>query len=430
MRRLIGCLSVLAAAAAIGPAAAGAATIGVSTLADEFGGGSECSLRDAVQTANLNSAFGGCARNGGGAADTITLRGGKTYHLTLSGVEDLNASGDLDVIGELEIAAGGGGKATIDAGGTDRVIEVRPGAELVGSNLILTGGEIATDRWGAGVYTEGRLVLKRSIVGNNLIGAGLGSPGGGAIASLHGHTTILSRTTLTQNHVENLGGGGGVWQGEGVLKVKKSTINDNSADHGGGIAAVDADVTITESTISNNAAVDDDFGGGGIYAYSVDPLRMTNSTVSANRSNVSGGGIIIGGIAQVELNAVTVTLNIADFDGGGGSGGGISSGGAGPSVVNSIIADNVAPNAGSADCYQVNALHSVVGLNTGCANPGVGVNDPKLGPLANNEGPTKTHALKKGSPAIGKAAASAPPRDQRRRKRDSNPDAGSFERGA
>jgi hypothetical protein len=57
--------------------------------------------------------------------------------------------------------------------------------------------------------------------------------------------------------------------------------------------------------------------------------------------------------------------------------------------------------------------------------------NPKIGKLARNGGPTKTIALKQGSPAIGLAhKPSAPNRDQRGRKRDGNPDAGAFERGA
>ena len=55
--------------------------------------------------------------------------------------------------------------------------------------------------------------------------------------------------------------------------------------------------------------------------------------------------------------------------------------------------------------------------------------NPKLGKLARNGGPTKTVALKKGSPAIGEAKRStAPGKDQRGRKRDRRPDVGAFER--
>ena len=98
---------------------------------------------------------------------------------------------------------------------------------------------------------------------------------------------------------------------------------------------------------------------------------------------------------------------------------------------NSIVADNVATNAGSEDCYQASGgAHNVVGLGGGRANPDVGTANPRLGPLAANGGPTKTHALKAGSPAIGKTGDSAPRRDQRGRERDPDPDAGAYERGA
>ena len=50
------------------------------------------------------------------------------------------------------------------------------------------------------------------------------------------------------------------------------------------------------------------------------------------------------------------------------------------------------------------------------------------GQLASNGGPTKTVALKKGSPAIGKAGSSPPKCDQRGVKRDAKPDIGAYER--
>jgi hypothetical protein len=54
---------------------------------------------------------------------------------------------------------------------------------------------------------------------------------------------------------------------------------------------------------------------------------------------------------------------------------------------------------------------------------------PRIGRLAKNGGPTQTIALKRRSPAIGKASKqTSPGRDQRGRKRDSKPDIGAFER--
>ena len=70
-----------------------------------------------------------------------------------------------------------------------------------------------------------------------------------------------------------------------------------------------------------------------------------------------------------------------------------------------------------ADCDGFNAPRDIVSGN------------PKIGPLRRNGGPTKTIALKKGSPAIGHAKrSSAPKRDQRGHRRDRHPDAGAFER--
>ena len=79
-----------------------AATITVTTEADEFGTGAECSLREAIQAANTNAEFGGCPAGDVGS-DTITLPPG-TYELTIAGDdEDLNATGDLDVLEDLII---------------------------------------------------------------------------------------------------------------------------------------------------------------------------------------------------------------------------------------------------------------------------------------------------------------------------------------
>ena len=53
--------------------------------------------------------------------------------------------------------------------------------------------------------------------------------------------------------------------------------------------------------------------------------------------------------------------------------------------------------------------------------------DPLLGPLADNGGPTLTHALQPGSPAINRGDPAAPPQDQRGYSRLGVPDVGAFE---
>ena len=57
--------------------------------------------------------------------------------------EDANATGDLDVTGPLEILGAGAAVTIIDAGGIDRVLDVRPGGAL------RTGGRRDHGRRGA-----------------------------------------------------------------------------------------------------------------------------------------------------------------------------------------------------------------------------------------------------------------------------------------
>jgi len=64
-------LSLLGGAVFATPARA--ATITVTTTADEYGAGAGCSLREAIRAANSNAAFGGCSAGAAGA-DTIMFR--------------------------------------------------------------------------------------------------------------------------------------------------------------------------------------------------------------------------------------------------------------------------------------------------------------------------------------------------------------------
>ena len=95
-----------AAALALLPGAAVAATINVDTTADEFGDGSDCSLREAIQAANANANFDGCAATGYGA-DTVAVPDG-IFDLTRTGEDDTNSAGDLD----NDITGGGGLSST------------------------------------------------------------------------------------------------------------------------------------------------------------------------------------------------------------------------------------------------------------------------------------------------------------------------------
>ncbi len=194
--------------------------------------------------------------------------------------------------------------------------------------------------------------------------------------------------------------------------------------------------TITDSTISDNTSTGT---GGGIKGQASLGLTVLNSTVTGNKSSTDGGGISVA-TGNATINSVTIARNRADSDGTGGGdvAGGISAAGM-VNISNSIIALNTVGGdpLPIADDNCDGTFASGGGNLRETDQPGcmgfTGTDDlvdddPRLGHLAKNGGPTKTIALQGGSPAIGLGLASAEPRDQRGVVRDNNPDAGAYER--
>src|SRR6476660_4143052 len=103
--------------------AASATTITPSTTTDDITNNGNCTLREAVQAANTNTAVDACPAGSSGA-DMIQLGTG-SYELTLTGNrEDNDATGDLDVKEPLTISGNGAGTTTIDAKSNDRALDV------------------------------------------------------------------------------------------------------------------------------------------------------------------------------------------------------------------------------------------------------------------------------------------------------------------
>ena len=142
-------------------------------------------------------------------------------------------------------------------------------------------------------------------------------------------------------------------------------------------------------------------------------LTLVNVTISGNRARFGAGvGLTEGSLSIVN---VTVSDNMATEEGGGlfrdEAFGAIE-------FVNSIVAGNWAPVGPDCSWNVLSGGHSVLGDETGCGyvqgvNDLVGV-DPMLGPLRDNGGPTFTHALLPGSPAIDAADGSAAPSTDQR----------------
>ena len=106
-----------------------AGSIAVNSFADDMTDNGNCTLREAVEAANTNTAVDACPAGSATNQDIITLPTG-TYYLTIgSAGENKNQGGDLDILESVKIEGEG---VTIDASGiiSDRVFDVGPAADF------------------------------------------------------------------------------------------------------------------------------------------------------------------------------------------------------------------------------------------------------------------------------------------------------------
>lgn len=260
--------------------------------------------------------------------------------------------------------------------------------------------------------------------------------------------------TLNNSQVVRNGNIGIRLEWEAKATVARSTIAGNGSGgefDGGGISVGNGKVTVVDSTINENFSRGN---GAGIYSWSGN-VEIRNSTLSGNQAGGSGGGIFIARETSLPgseawLNNVTITQNTADADRDGvGEGGGIASAGMPIRIQNSLIAENhdASPGTQYPDCSgALESLdYNLIGDLTGCSLSGETAHNvvglaPRLGGLRDNGGPTRTHALLRGSPAIGAGNPAIPgsggtaceASDQRGVLRDVPPrgvcDIGAFER--
>ena len=249
MRRLFFPLLALAAALSVfAPAGAGAATINVSTTADDYGANPTCSLREAIESSNTETAFGGCST--GVDNDQIVLPAG-TYTVTGGAGEDANASGDLDVTDPHNTEIVGTGIVTIRSSGSDRVFHhFFGGGDLTLRNVTISNGSVPGIDDGGGILNVvGILHMRSSTVRGNIAPIS-----GGGIANYD--MADLRNVTVSGN--SSYGSGGGIYSTGPSLLMNNVTVAYNTADvnadgsgDGGGIAG-SGDFTISNTILGNN----------------------------------------------------------------------------------------------------------------------------------------------------------------------------------
>ncbi|QEF99461.1 hypothetical protein Mal15_35260 [Stieleria maiorica] len=220
-------------------------------------------------------------------------------------------------------------------------------------------------------------------------------------------SAVVNDGTLTVREavfLENHSGNGGAIYTSGHLAVFASTLTRNQSSTNGGAIYVNGSAVIHHSTIHDNFAGNE---GGAIHVRSGRTLSVYNSTVSGNKALWNGGGLSNRGNKLTVVNS-TITANHADFDDNtsGSFGGGIAHGDA--IIHNSIIAGNLLGDQIPSEIGAVdpNSSYNLIGdaATSGGLVHGVNGNligvSPMLAPLGDNGGPTWTHALLNGSPAI------------------------------
>jgi hypothetical protein len=315
----------------------------------------------------------------------------------------------------LPFASGNGGG--IGNGGT---ISLTSCTLFGNGNPNTGGGGLANDDYGSVTLTDCTVSANVGFLGGGLVNQG---------------TATIVQCVLSGNSGNY---GGGLCSLFGTVSITDCTISNNTADlEGGGVFNQSASVMIAESTLSGNTVLRPTYGeGGGLSNRGQDATAtLIDSTISGN-SAWSGGGVLNGQNARLKLVSCTVTSNST-------SGVENASGFVyAVEIGNTIVAGNISA-AGQPDVsgypfrsHGFNligvASASATGFGATGDQSGTAVSplDPKLGQLQDNGGPTFTHALLPGSPALDRGdPALAGTADQRGVPRPQGPgvDIGAFE---
>ena len=354
-------------------------------------------------------------------------------------------SGELLVTKNITISGPGAENLTVNGNAKSRLFHISSGETVTISGMTITNGQASgsfPDNSGGGVYNDHAiLTLNNCAILNNSAASGGGiyndaeNFGNATLQVTNSSVTNNSNEALyndgqysghallqTNNTVVNNNPGGGIYNnaqnaGGAGLEITDSTLSNNSFDaiHSTGFLCIfcgdgTAGVQITNSSITGNSgiAVYSDTGqpgpttvsisnstisgnGGGVYNSTLSDTAVSNSTISANGSGIYNDAGALGtyvsnstmsnnGVEIRNIAAPLLTMGNTIFN--------VSPGG------HSIVSDF---GTVTSYCYNVSTDDG----NGYLSGPGDQINtDPLLGPLQDNGGPTFTHALLAGSPAI------------------------------
>ncbi len=322
--------------------------------------------------------------------------------------QTITVGGELTVERDLTIDGADAPGLALSGGDAQRVLVVNAGAAATVRDLTIRDGY--GFQLGGAMIVNGQLTLERVLVEGSFTNGDLQFwQGGGGIYVGDGGSLRLRDSTVRGNATEGSDGGGIYGFLNSLIEIERSTVTGNTAGNVGGGLRTLGDAVILNSTISGNVSAG--WHGGAIF-HTDGLLRLVHSTVTANQAPAgTTGGIFVGTFTDARAEALLTSSILA-----GNSGEQCLEGrfGGGPVSISSAGGN----------------LSSDGSCNLGA--PGdLPATDPQLGPLADNGGPTLTHALAAGSPAIDAAdAATCPATDQRgvARPQGGGCDSGAYER--
>jgi hypothetical protein len=344
------------------------------------------------------------AHSAGGASPFDAIpEGGGIHALSGADLTDSVVSGNV-AMSESAEAFGGGiatGSHPDDYYGS---LEILRGT-ITGNSVTSTCSVCAPQ--GGGIAAVGDTRLRNTQLAGNSSGSSGLYGGAGGMRVFDATSVAIYSSSILGNHADSAGGG--ILPSEyGYLLIDGTTISGNDAGNqggtdegGGGVLCLACALTVTSSTVSGNTA---GAGGGGIMIafgdYAPSAPAIQNTTISGNTAE-EGGGLMLDGGSPTISNS-TIAFNNATV-----RGAGVSATYYSYTVeLQSTIVSNNMTGANERDVFvfgAVNGANNVIPNADGSPAPMPGdtiTADPLLQPLANNGGPTLTHALGDGSPAI------------------------------
>lgn len=352
---------------------------------------------------NTNDSGAGSLRS---AIESVSTGGSVVFDPGLAGSTITLTSGPLVVAGKtITIDASSAPGITVSGGGVDRVLIINPDGNAAISYLTLANGfgwQLA-----GGILNNGVLTLDHAIVTNNVMATDAGDfwQGGGGIYNGSGATLNLIDSSVLNNSAGWSGGGVYSFFNTTTTIVRSTIANNLSGDVGGGLRLL-GNAEIVNSTISGNTATG--WYGGALFVTD-GVVSLTNSTVAENISPSGAPADLFVGT----FGDANATLNLRN------------------SIVDSAQ-QNCFFAPWGAGVVTLNADHNNLFTDATCF---AGASDivtsaTGLDVLADNGGPTLTHALLFGSPALDNAdGLICPATDQRgvTRPQGAQCDIGAFE---